>query len=44
MYVNTIRELCIRKSGRKKRDPSIIQVIGKLASLMTTRVILEKIC
>jgi hypothetical protein len=42
IYAKTIKELCNKKTGRKKQDPQTIQVVGKLASLMTTKVISEK--
>ena len=42
IYAKTIKELCIRKSEKKKKDPTTIQVIGKLASLMSTQTIVEK--
>eukprot|EP00253_Pinus_taeda_P005658 PITA_05658 len=42
IYAKTIKELCIKKSGKKKKDPTTIQVIGKLASLMSTQTIVEK--
>jgi len=42
IYTKTIKELCIKKTGRKKRDPPTIQVIGKLSSLMSTKTTIEK--
>eukprot|EP00253_Pinus_taeda_P035473 PITA_35473 len=42
IYAKTIKELCIKKTGKKKKDPTTIQVIGKLASLMSTQIIVEK--
>jgi len=42
IYAKTIKELCIKKSKKKKKDPTTIQVIGKLASLMSTQSIVEK--
>eukprot|EP00253_Pinus_taeda_P017978 PITA_17978 len=42
IYAKTIKELCIKKSGRKRKDPTTIQVIGKLASLMSTQTTVEK--
>ena len=42
IYAKTIKELCIKKSGRRKRDPPTIQVIGSLASLMSTNTTIEK--
>ena len=42
IYTKTIKELCIKKTGRKKRDPPTIQVIGKLASLMSAKTMIEK--
>ena len=42
IYAKTIKELCIKKSRKKKKDPTTIQVIGKLASLVSTQTIVEK--
>jgi len=42
IYAKIIKELCIKKIGKKKKDPTTIQVIGKLASLMCTKTIIEK--
>lgn len=42
IYVKTIKELCIKKTGKKKKDPTTIQVNGKLASLMSTQTMVEK--
>lgn len=42
IYAKTIKELCIKKSGKKKKDPTTIQVIGKLASLMSAQTTVKK--
>jgi hypothetical protein len=42
IYTRTIRELCLKKSGRKRKDPTTVQVVGKLASLMSTNITTEK--
>jgi len=42
IYAKTINELCIKKTSKKKKDPTAIQVIGKLASLMSTKTAVEK--
>eukprot|EP00253_Pinus_taeda_P010783 PITA_10783 len=42
VYAKTIKELCIKKIGKRNKDPTTIQVIGKLASLMSTQTIVEK--
>jgi hypothetical protein len=42
IYAKTIRELCIKKTGRKKKDPQTVQVIGKLADLMSGKIYMQK--
>ena len=42
IYAKTIKELCIKKTGKKKKDPTTIQAIGKLASLMSKQTMVEK--
>ena len=42
IYEKTIKELCIKKIGRRKRDPPTIQVIGRLSSPMSTKITIEK--
>ena len=42
IYEKTIKELIIKKYGRRKRDPPTIQVVGSLASLMSTNTTIEK--
>jgi hypothetical protein len=42
IYTKLVRDLCIKNSGRLKKEPPTIQVIGKLASLMSTEVSAEK--
>ena len=42
IYEKTIKDLCIKKNSRKKRYPSTIQVIGRLASLMSIKTTIEK--
>jgi hypothetical protein len=34
IYVKVVRELCLRKLGRKEKDPETVHIIGKLADLM----------
>jgi hypothetical protein len=41
-YVKVVRELCLKKLGRKKKDPEIVHVIGKLADLMLGEVFMTK--
>jgi hypothetical protein len=36
IYTKQIRELCLKKSGRKIKDRMTMQVVGKLSSLMST--------
>lgn len=42
IYAKTVRELCTKKPRRQKKEPSTIQVGGKLASLVSTRFVTEK--
>lgn len=42
IYAKIFRELCTKTSGRQKKEPSKIQVGGKLASLMSTGFSTEK--
>jgi hypothetical protein len=37
-----IKELCIKKPGRKKKQPTTIQVVGQLVELMTKKTRLTK--
>jgi len=41
-YTKTIKELFIKKTSGKERDPPTIQVVGKLASLMYAKRTIEK--
>jgi hypothetical protein len=34
IYVKTVRDLCIKKPGRKPREPLIVHVVGELSELM----------
>ena len=34
IYAKTVRDLCIRKPGRKPKDPLIVHVVGDLSELM----------
>ena len=42
IYGRTVRDLCIRKPGRKPRDPPTIHVIGKLSELIMGKTLLAK--
>jgi hypothetical protein len=42
IYAKAVRELCLRKLGRKKKDPKTIHVKGKLADLMVGKVFIAK--
>ena len=42
IYAKTMKELCTKKLGRQKKEPSIIQVGGKLSCLMSTKFFTEK--
>jgi hypothetical protein len=43
IYAKTIRDLCIKKPGRKRKDPLTIQVVGQLARANVWETIGEKI-
>ena len=34
IYARTVRELCLKRLGRKPKDPPTIHVLGKLSYLM----------
>ena len=42
VYAKTIRELCIKKSRRKRKDPPTIQFIGQSTILISEKPIMEK--
>ena len=42
IYAKIVRELCTKKLGRQNKESSTIQVGGKLASLMSTGFVTEK--
>jgi hypothetical protein len=37
-----IKELCIKKTGRKKKDPQTVHVVGQLADLMSGKIYMKK--
>lgn len=41
IYVKTVRELCIKKLGRKKIEPQTIQFIGKTTNLMSGHICMD---
>eukprot|EP00253_Pinus_taeda_P007077 PITA_07077 len=38
IYARTVRDICIKKPGRKAKDPLTVHVMGDLAALMTGKV------
>jgi hypothetical protein len=42
IYLKAVRELCLRKPGRKNKDPQIVHVMGKLLDLIMGRVLTDK--
>jgi hypothetical protein len=42
IYAKTIKDLCLKKAGRKKKEQKIVQVKGQLANLMSTSITMEK--
>ena len=41
-YGKAIREACLKKPRRKKRDPTTVHVVGHLANIMSGKVITPK--
>ena len=42
IYTKEIRELCLKKTRKRKKDPPTIHVIGNLAGLISNTVSVEK--
>ena len=42
IYAKIFRDLCVRKPGRKPRDPPTVHVIGKLSELIMGKTLVEK--
>jgi hypothetical protein len=42
IYSKVVRELCLRKPGRKQKDPQTVHVMGKLSYLMMGGVLTAK--
>ena len=42
IYAKTVRDLCIKKLGRKPKYPTTIHVMGKLSKLMSSQPLLTK--
>ena len=42
IHAKTVKELCIKKPWRQKKEPSKIQAGGKLSNLMSTGFVTEK--
>ena len=42
IYTKSIKELCSKKTNKRKKDPPTIHVIGNLASLMLNTITVEK--
>ena len=42
IYIKAIKELCLKKTGKRNKDPPTIHVIGNLAGLMSNNVSVEK--
>ena len=42
IYAKTDRDLCVRKPGRKPRDPPTVHVIGNLYELIMGKTLLAK--
>ena len=35
IYDKIVRDICIKKLGRKRKEPPVIQVVGKLSEFIT---------
>lgn len=42
IYAKTVRYFCIKKPGRKPKDPATVHVMGKLSELMSSQPLLTK--
>lgn len=42
IFAKTIKKLCIRKPGRKRKDVKKIQLVGKIANIMMGKPIVQK--
>ena len=42
IYAKTIQDLCVRKPGRKPRDPPTVHVLGKKFKLIMGKTLLAK--
>ena len=42
IYTKAIKELCSKKTNKRKKDPPTIHVIGNLAGLMSNTISIEK--
>lgn len=42
IYGKTIREAYLKKPGRKKKNPSIVHIVGQLANIMLGKLITPK--
>ena len=42
IYTKAIKELCLNKTGRQKKDPPTIHVLGNLSGLRSNTVFVEK--
>lgn len=42
IYSMTLREACLKKPGRKKKDPQTVHVMGQLADIMLGKVAIPK--
>ena len=42
IYGKSIREACLKKPKRKKKDPTTVHVVGQLADIMLRKLITPK--
>ena len=42
IYGKAIREACLKKPGRKKKDPTTVHVVGQLADIMLEKLMTPK--
>ena len=42
IYVGTVKDLCVKKPGRKPKDPPTVHVLGKISELVIGKTLLSK--
>lgn len=42
IYTKIVRDLCLKKSGKKRKDPQTIHVLGNLVDIMSGNITMPK--